>query len=849
MSFDTNISPLYLFKSFEGNEEKQSVEEKSSKAYLKLTNLLLDPNEKDQTKAREIFDRSLDELPNAEERVEILCNALNCRDWGKKVSQLKDNHKYGLLAVKNNKITPEEFALMMFHWALEQDCPDKEIEFVQLFNEKGENNPEAEEIIDATVDGISENRASGLSKEDKKQLFEGMKKKPLSERQFMVIEENDDKSCITKTIRNLGVNIFQYYTRNGKRMSMIPSFALVNEFLKTKFGKLAVTAVPVINVSTIESLKENGRTATRDVYVPYPGQFVPEKADTLLIGNRSNFSKHDLIYHSILASCVPDEYRNLYIDISEKIEKIKNLDESTKIFANQVAETLIDMECKSYRPEARGMKTLSQLFWMRLGDMQAQAMTRLLDEGYSETQLGKMYKSFFPSFYELLLSMEEQLEKDYQIDWNDIDQAISGLSSESGFISSLKIEEKLLENISQMRKKSLSEKRLLELYQLSKEERTNKEEDSIKELEKLKNDKEFCLKMIKEDPTLFEYFSDNLKEDNEIGWAAVKANHLLFKLLGEKLKNDKELCLYALKKKPYLIMDCGDEIKKNKEFGLFVVKQNPTFIEFLDEDFKNDEELCLNLVLKDPSTLIHFGQEMKKNFKIGSIAVKKEGHLIQYLDEELKNHVEICKIAMQNDNKSMEYFGPKMKSDKDNALKIIELNHHFIQYLSEELKDDFDICLKVVQKQGVMFQYFGPNMQKNKQLILIAIQNSRSAVSFLDTEFFYDTEICAEIAKKSPDMLDLIKKDVMHDKKFILKILEIKPAWIKHLQDDIEICKIVMEEKPKLARFFNETLQKNKELCLIGLKKDPTCIIYFDETLEEDPDVIKILQNGSTINN
>ena len=61
--------------------------------------------------------------------------------------------------------------------------------------------------------------------------------------------------------------------------------------------------------------------------------------------------------------------------------------------------------------------------------------------------------------------------------------------------------------------------------------------------DKLKNDREFVLEVIKGNADMFRYISDDLKNDREFVLEAVKINPLVFKYLSNDLKNDREIIL------------------------------------------------------------------------------------------------------------------------------------------------------------------------------------------------------------------------------------------------------------------------------------------------------------------
>lgn len=145
---------------------------------------------------------------------------------------------------------------------------------------------------------------------------------------------------------------------NGKTVAMerpgriVASLSMMQAFVNVLGKENAITFTPVIGVSTIEDIKNNGKWGTRDIALAFPGVDLPEEADGYFIRTPFDFSYHDF-YHGCSASLASNEVRLTCLYIAEMVDS-KNNEELTMTeypdFARYFVELLIDMEMSDYLP-------------------------------------------------------------------------------------------------------------------------------------------------------------------------------------------------------------------------------------------------------------------------------------------------------------------------------------------------------------------------------------------------------------------------------------------------------------------------------------------------------------------
>jgi|GEM_PF-4800755 len=334
---------------------------------------------------RHTFDEVTRYLPESElsscllvrkHAIEELVSLLEEGNWEEIVASYKSG-EWNLLAYdslrafKQGKISMEQFCTLIFRWSLEKDFSDLEIDAAPLFNADGSIHEEARDMIRKTLRIIGFPTSAGLGYEVVLEshldlFYQRMKKMPKSEQYFFHFVADplppfsryssekafqEKTRTITQEVQAQEMNIFNTLALTkyeSRRMS--PSLSMMQQLLIAYKGDLAVKITPVIGLSTVEDIINNGLQDTREMALPFPGIELPKKADGVLAPADLDFWNHDF-YHSFVVSHVPIEIRRLFIQISESIKKIADNtdDEDLQVFANELFERFIDMELGAYR--------------------------------------------------------------------------------------------------------------------------------------------------------------------------------------------------------------------------------------------------------------------------------------------------------------------------------------------------------------------------------------------------------------------------------------------------------------------------------------------------------------------
>ena len=332
-------------------------------------------------------DKIVSQALSRRRQINVLVALLKDGDWSQIVLHYRSNH-WGFLAYdalgafKSGKISMEQFSTLIFRWSLEKDFPEEAIEVIPLFNPDGSINLEARENIRQTlkkIEGVGSLLGFSVdvvSDEHLELFYKRMKRVPQSERYFFqfgtpprskfnAIEAKAQSQNQTRTItqevtESAEFNVFNAFRRfdiedeNLAWRRMCASLSMMQQMLYAYKGDMAVKIVPVIGLSTVEDIVNNGLMGTREMAIPFPAVLIPKSADEVIAPTDFDFWNHDF-YHAFVASHVPSDVRVGFINFAKMVKDFSGSivdDPEFKMAFDVYFERIIDMEASLFRNSA-----------------------------------------------------------------------------------------------------------------------------------------------------------------------------------------------------------------------------------------------------------------------------------------------------------------------------------------------------------------------------------------------------------------------------------------------------------------------------------------------------------------
>jgi hypothetical protein len=346
-----------------------------------------------------------------------------------------------------------------------------------------------------------------------------------------------------------------------------------------------------------------------------------------------------------------------------------------------------------------------------------------------------------------------------------------------------------------------------------------------------KNDKEFMLALLAYNGTYLEHASDELKADKEVIMAALKSGYSLpYEHVSDALKTDRDFLLEIVSLDAYCLEFFSEELKQDEQIVLAAAKHfGDAALEFGADKFKTNKNIITEAV-KSSSKVLSFLAENEKNDKNLVITAVKHhgGSPLQYASEQLRNDKDVVIAAITAVDQyyfTFQYASEELRNDKDVVITAVGHNGAALQYASERLRDDKEVAMAALINSTGAFKYVSERLRSDKEFILHAIgQKDVDAV---------DDDLDSYISDNIPEKLKA-------DKDFVLEMVKVNGMVLGRVSDELKVDKdvvmLAVKNTGKAYAHFeweDETFY-DKEIILAAASNGGTPSIINIFTLDEE---------------
>lgn len=345
------------------------------------------------------------------------------------------------------------------------------------------------------------------------------------------------------------------------------------------------------------------------------------------------------------------------------------------------------------------------------------------------------------------------------------------------------------------------------------------------------NDKEFMLALLAYNGTYLEHASEELKADKEVIMAALKSGYSLpYEHVSDALKTDRDFLLEIVSLDAYCLEFFSEELKQDEQIVLAAAKHfGDAALEFGADKFKTNKNIITEAV-KSSSKVLSFLAENEKNDKNLVITAVKHhgGSPLQYASEQLRNDKDVVIAAITAVDQyyfTFQYASEELRNDKDVVITAVGHNGAALQYASERLRDDKEVAMAALINSTEAFKDVSERLRSDKEFILHAIgQKDVDAV---------DDDLDSYISDNIPEKLKA-------DKDFVLEMVKVNGMVLGCVSDELKVDKdvvmLAVKNNGKAYAHFeweDETFY-DKEIILAATSNGGTPSIINIFTLDEE---------------
>jgi hypothetical protein len=293
--------------------------------------------------------------------------------------------------------------------------------------------------------------------------------------------------------------------------------------------------------------------------------------------------------------------------------------------------------------------------------------------------------------------------------------------------------------------------------------------------DRLKNNYDFILKVIKKNSDILEYVSKEFKNNIEIVLETVNTNGYMLKYASKQLQNNKKVVLEAIKNYGLALKYAGKELKNDKDIVLHAVNRNGLALQYVNNELKNDKDIVSCAVNNNGVSLCYAGEEFKDDKDIVLCAVNNEGGALQYASERLQNDKEIVLHAVTNNNNSsleyeelnnediisrafinpynFTYASNELRNDKIFVLNLLKININIINFASEKIHEEIILDIDFNDENIYILKMISSDILDNKEIMLTIIKKNHKILNYISNRLKNDQEFLCILIKYKPEIL------------------------------------------------------------------------------------------------
>ena len=266
--------------------------------------------------------------------------------------------------------------------------------------------------------------------------------------------------------------------------------------------------------------------------------------------------------------------------------------------------------------------------------------------------------------------------------------------------------------------------------------------------DKLKDDKEVILEIVKRDGYDLNVASPRLKDDEEVAMVAAESNASALFYMSDRVKKNKEIVLKALSD----YHDAGS----GTEFAL---------TKYIPEELRDDYDVALALVKGSGYCLKGFSERLIDNEDIVKVAVSHPHELsdqyileypkrvefsYQYASPRLRNDKEIVRLAVKNNPALYSWLPLSLRDDKEMAIEACLAFLDNIDRLPKEFFSDKDFVvslIKKLEKGSFVYRDAAKEIKEDPEVVELILSKSLGNYYYLPFKYKMDEKIIRRVLK------------------------------------------------------------------------------------------------------
>ncbi|MFM7684286.1 MAG: DUF4116 domain-containing protein, partial [Bacteroidota bacterium] len=393
----------------------------------------------------------------------------------------------------------------------------------------------------------------------------------------------------------------------------------------------------------------------------------------------------------------------------------------------------------------------------------------------------------------------------------------------------------------------------------------------------LKNDKDYALRLIKNNGNVLKYLHKNLQKDKDIVIRAFLKNSESFQYADISLRKNRQFVLELLSanaktEEEVLSIKLSSEriklsdyfVPTNSDFYSSVINEkvrqailkdsigiHNSYLS-LDKSLKSDIEISKNIVFWNPSyfSLIDksIGEKLLNDADFIQNYIKKGGEIILIANEAFLKDTALILLAIQSQPTVFKFLNSSLKSDKNFINRCFDINPSILPYLSSEYTLNREFVFRALKKNGLLLEFLDNKFKNDERAIIEALKQNGLALKFVNDRF-KNNEALVSIAVKQNGMALEFASDSLRNNEDIalIALLQNKKSY-KYIGEVADNSVQIQTERIKNMIIDGEIKNDDSDIAKTCCQLNGNLLEYFSDEIKNDTSVVSLAieNNGSS---
>lgn len=176
----------------------------------------------------------------------------------------------------------------------------------------------------------------------------------------------------------------------------------------------------------------------------------------------------------------------------------------------------------------------------------------------------------------------------------------------------------------------------------------------------------------------------------------ISENGLKLRKCSVELRNNFQFVMAAVGNNPFSIFYASDAMKDCYEIGMIAVSKQGLTIKYLSERLRNNINIAKTAILNNTDSLLY--TSVKNNREIAELAIKKDAYSIILLSETLRKDKDIALLAIMQNENTLPLLEPEHKRNRKLILNLKKKSNCFSKNIIhiKTFKQNYNLDYKII---------------------------------------------------------------------------------------------------------------------------------------------------------